>query len=346
MVSRQPGRYRILAFDGGGIRGLCAAVWVRRLEDKLPGVLDRVDLFAGTSTGAVIALALAAKLQPGELVDLISAQASAVFDDSWLDDLRDFGRLIGAQYDSKNLQKVLSDVFGANRLGDLDKKVVIPAFQLDNRGREAEVLSQLPRQGFRLRRADRRRGAAVMCRPDLLPILSGIHRRRGGRQQPEHGGPGPGAGRRVRAAAAGEHPAAVHRYRPESGVHPGGAPRLGAGAVGQADHRADAGGNDGCGGLPVRAAARRALPSPAAAARAVHTLGRRRQSRCPGTLCIPRPADPDNPMGPPALRVIPANSESAADAVQLIRVPCEPEKTLTTETRDLRNNRGSRQTGR
>jgi len=144
-VSRQPGRYRILAFDGGGIRGLCAAVWVRRLEDKLPGVLDRVDLFAGTSTGAVIALALAAKLQPGELVDLISAQASAVFDDSWLDDLRDFGRLIGAQYDSKNLQKVLSDVFGANRLGDLDKKVVIPAFQLDNRGREGQPRTWKPK---------------------------------------------------------------------------------------------------------------------------------------------------------------------------------------------------------
>ena len=56
-------RFRILAIDGGGIRGVIAARVLRRLEELLAekggGPLSRhFDLIAGTSTGGLIALAL------------------------------------------------------------------------------------------------------------------------------------------------------------------------------------------------------------------------------------------------------------------------------------------------
>jgi len=126
--------YRIVALDGGGIRGILSSVLLQRLESRMPGVLEKVDLFAGTSTGGIIALGLAAGLKPEAFVTLYANHAAVVFDDSFLDDLRDFGRLIGAKYDLKNLGRILEGVFGKKRLKDLNARVVIPSFDLDNEG--------------------------------------------------------------------------------------------------------------------------------------------------------------------------------------------------------------------
>lgn len=52
--------YRILSFDGGGIRGLVTLALLKRLEAKIPNLITGADLFAGTSTGGIIALGLAA----------------------------------------------------------------------------------------------------------------------------------------------------------------------------------------------------------------------------------------------------------------------------------------------
>jgi patatin-like phospholipase/acyl hydrolase len=46
--------YRILSFDGGGIRGLLSLVLLERLEKEVPRWLDKTDLLAGTSTGGRI----------------------------------------------------------------------------------------------------------------------------------------------------------------------------------------------------------------------------------------------------------------------------------------------------
>ena len=64
------GHYRILSIDGGGIRGLFTCVVLQRLEEEVPGWLDRVDLIAGTSTGGIMALGLAYGLSPTTLRNL------------------------------------------------------------------------------------------------------------------------------------------------------------------------------------------------------------------------------------------------------------------------------------
>ena len=65
-----PDRIRILACDGGGIRGLLTAIWIRRLQSVRPDLLERVRLFAGTSTGGIIALALAKGLPIADIIEL------------------------------------------------------------------------------------------------------------------------------------------------------------------------------------------------------------------------------------------------------------------------------------
>ena len=64
--------YRVLSLDGGGIRGLLTAVILERLEAANP-FLSHVDLFAGTSTGGILALGLAAGYSPTERLNYMKS---------------------------------------------------------------------------------------------------------------------------------------------------------------------------------------------------------------------------------------------------------------------------------
>lgn len=127
-------RYRILSMDGGGIRGVITAIILQRLnaEPILSGWLERADLLAGTSTGGLLALGLAFGRAPEEIRDIYEMKGQEIFDDSWLDDLVDLGRLMGAEYDNARLRAELEGTFGQTRLGELSRRVLVTAFDLDN----------------------------------------------------------------------------------------------------------------------------------------------------------------------------------------------------------------------
>ena len=137
--------YKILSLDGGGIRGLMTAIILDRLNLTNPGWLDNVDLLAGTSTGGFIALGLAHGLKPTQLRDLYEKKGKKIFDDSWLDDLKDIGGLTGADYDNKNLRRELKKTFGNTRLKNLKKRVLIPVFDLDNENKNVKKRSWAPK---------------------------------------------------------------------------------------------------------------------------------------------------------------------------------------------------------
>jgi patatin-like phospholipase/acyl hydrolase len=124
--------YRILTIDGGGIRGVLSSVLLERLQAGQPGFLQKVDLFAGTSTGGLIALGLAAGWDPVQARRLYAEKGRQVFADTPQDDLRDLGNAVGAQYSLDGLYTVLQELFGDMRLGDLPKKVLVSSFDLDN----------------------------------------------------------------------------------------------------------------------------------------------------------------------------------------------------------------------
>ena len=131
--------YRILSLDGGGIRGIVSVVLMQRLaaERGLSRFLAGARLVAGTSTGGLIALGLAHEIDLAELRDLYETRGKAIFDDSWLDDLRDLGRIAGAEYDNDWLVRDLRGLFGRTTLGELRKRVLVPAFDLDNEAKPA-----------------------------------------------------------------------------------------------------------------------------------------------------------------------------------------------------------------
>jgi patatin-like phospholipase/acyl hydrolase len=132
--------YRILSCDGGGIRGLLTLQLLKRLLAVHPTLVSEVDLFAGTSTGGLIALGLAHGLTVSELEKLYLDHGKAIFKDTLWDDIKDLGQLVGAEYSLDTLIKVCKGHFGATTLGQLGvrppnqltpRRVVISAFDLD-----------------------------------------------------------------------------------------------------------------------------------------------------------------------------------------------------------------------
>lgn len=113
--SRDHGPKRILALDGGGLRGILTLGYLARLETLLQArhddpalrLADYFDLIAGTSTGAIIGAGLARGMAVGELAELYCELGNKVFRRSWW--RRGWLR---ARYSEKYLVDELKAVFG------------------------------------------------------------------------------------------------------------------------------------------------------------------------------------------------------------------------------------------
>jgi patatin-like phospholipase/acyl hydrolase len=130
-------RHRILAMDGG-ISGYVTAEVLRRAAARVrrdgEHFLDRADIIAGTSAGGLNALFLAAHEDPDLAMDHALSFWEHILDTSFtFKPTRMLAGFVGAKAidDRARMIEFLIDYFGATtRLGDLKRKVVVPAFQL------------------------------------------------------------------------------------------------------------------------------------------------------------------------------------------------------------------------
>lgn len=128
--------YRILSFDGGGYRGVFSLRVMQRLQNEAYGILYRTNMMAGTSTGGLIALGLAAGYGIDDLLDVYETYGLKVFADSAWDDIADLGSFLGAEYSIDGLRATAAHVLGVGTtLGDLKrtsgKDLLISAYGLD-----------------------------------------------------------------------------------------------------------------------------------------------------------------------------------------------------------------------
>lgn len=134
---------RILSLDGGGIRGLVSCHWLDGVERTLagagkPGLIERFDLIAGSSTGALVACGLAHGLSPAALADVYRDQRHLIFPDLpgrlWSRAGRSFyAGLSAPRYDGVGLEKVLKKVFGKTTLGQLRAPVLATSYDTISR---------------------------------------------------------------------------------------------------------------------------------------------------------------------------------------------------------------------
>lgn len=131
--------FTILAIDGGGIRGVLPAKLLAELEAALERdgrsarLRDHFDLICGTSTGAIIALALAMGLPAQRVLDLYKENARMIFGPRFL--LWPVRPWFLSKYHNRNLEKLVRNIFKGNdggdtRLADLGTRVCIPAYDL------------------------------------------------------------------------------------------------------------------------------------------------------------------------------------------------------------------------
>lgn len=119
--------FRILSLSGGGTRGIFQAVFLSRLQKELGKPLwQQFDMVAGTSTGAIIALAVALDIDIERVVDLYRHHAAQVFRPRLLCGFRK-----GPRYDQQILRQRLVEVFGNKQLRDARCHVIAPASCLD-----------------------------------------------------------------------------------------------------------------------------------------------------------------------------------------------------------------------
>ncbi len=122
------GPKRILSCDGGGIRGALSLGYLQKMEDILRArnphiqnfvLADYFDLIGGTSTGSIIASALAIGMSVAELKEKYFALGTKIFGQKnrWWNifETKDF---LKASFDYHPLENELKNVFGDIMLND------------------------------------------------------------------------------------------------------------------------------------------------------------------------------------------------------------------------------------
>lgn len=140
---------RVLSLDGGGLRGLITARLLQKISHEIgDDWLNKVDVIAGTSTGGILALGLAAGKSPEEIAELYVEHGADIFKRKCkkLTKYDIYDRLLRARYSNQYLTDFLEKTFKDKKLGELNKRVIIPTFDVDS-GSTAEKNTKRKEKG-------------------------------------------------------------------------------------------------------------------------------------------------------------------------------------------------------
>lgn len=121
-------RKRILAIDGGGIRGIIPLCALVRLEEQLGKPCREVFSFiSGTSTGAIITGALATGMSAERTLEMYQTLGHQAFEFKLLDFLSTLGSY---KYESAPLARLLAEHLGNPTLNELPIDVMFTAMRV------------------------------------------------------------------------------------------------------------------------------------------------------------------------------------------------------------------------
>jgi patatin-like phospholipase/acyl hydrolase len=116
--------YTIIAFNGGGIRGLMSNRIIVRLVEKYPFLLENTQMYAGTSVGASLAAHFANGGKATEFGQWMENEGARVM---FAHPGSDTSKPAFKNWEFVAAQKLL---FGDKILADLPKKIVLTSFQV------------------------------------------------------------------------------------------------------------------------------------------------------------------------------------------------------------------------
>lgn len=132
--------FRILALDGGGLRGaFTAAVLAKWAEMIGPGggndLIRHFDLVAGTSTGALLAIGLGLGMTPLSMLEFYRSEGPKIFPKN-----RELRHWLKSKHDAGTLRATLEKLFGGRKLSDQSScRLVLPTVRAIHGESEAIV---------------------------------------------------------------------------------------------------------------------------------------------------------------------------------------------------------------
>jgi uncharacterized protein len=159
----------ILALDGGGIRGAYSARLLQRLELGFPTLIAGADLVAGTSTGGIIALGLAAGIEPAEIVTFYMDRARSIFDPARA--LLSLAEISEPKYSNAGLKAGLEAILGDKKLSDLGHDVLVTTY--DCFQRKPREMTRQSEPGLLCVEAGLRTSAAPVYFPPFQGFIDG-----------------------------------------------------------------------------------------------------------------------------------------------------------------------------
>lgn len=133
-------KFKILSVDGGGIKGLYSAYILKKFEDKFNTITsDQFDMICGTSTGGLIALAVALKVPATDICNFYIEEGPVIFPKQKKIKVPffrtiDYGFLkqvaLGGKYADKGLKSSLGKIFGNKIIGDCNNLLCIPSYSV------------------------------------------------------------------------------------------------------------------------------------------------------------------------------------------------------------------------
>ena len=135
-------KIRVLAIDGGGIRGVIPARILVHIEeilrevsrDKKAKISDYFDLVAGCSTGGILTALILAP-EPGyfapEMVKLYVEYGDEIFTRSAITRVVDRGGLFNPLYQHDAIEEILKKYVGDLKISDLVRPCLIPTYNIE-----------------------------------------------------------------------------------------------------------------------------------------------------------------------------------------------------------------------
>jgi patatin-like phospholipase/acyl hydrolase len=194
-------KLKILALDGGGTRGIIPATILHLLlKDRGKTLFEEFDVVAGTSTGGILATALASGQTTEAVVNMYLNESDEIFFDTKRDDFWDsfptFGKvqnLRGADYNQTKFKKILRKYFdemhlreirsqingGISEAEEATKWLMVCAFELGPKGPDGKHANYKPKVFHSDFKRDQKESLVDLCLktsagPVYFPIYEGF----------------------------------------------------------------------------------------------------------------------------------------------------------------------------
>ncbi|MCL1472722.1 CBASS cGAMP-activated phospholipase [Argonema antarcticum] len=143
--------FRILSLDGGGIRGVMEAVILAEVEQLIDRPLNQYfHLIAGTSTGSILAAAIATGRRSQEIIELYRQKGKNIFPYTSRWSLQRLPLILqygpsAPKFSDQGLINVLKEQFGSTQLSDIDTSPRLLIIAYDTIDRETIVFKSWQR---------------------------------------------------------------------------------------------------------------------------------------------------------------------------------------------------------